>query len=376
MKTTTTMRLPVMLLCATMLMGLFSSTDALAATKRQAALKHFQAGQAALDGRQYDAAIGEFTRALELVPSPRLLYGIALANDRKGDATAAVTWYRRAGRDAKAGARLKALSAAAVKRLTAQSTVILRGLPEDASVFVDGKLGTVDDDRAVTVSPGEHWIRVSAKGRTPFRKVVTIARGERHTIQVELPEAPGQLIVRVNRPNARLAVDGVDVGKLDGRPIPVPAGKHRLHISAPGADAATFSVALAPGQTRELKALLNETPEPGPSRKTFHTWGAISASVGAAALITGITLSITAADKQGKLSEARRLGDITPESKTAVAGYITRLERASYGMYALAGTGAIAATTLFLLAPDRDPSVSPAFAATPGGGLFGVQGTF
>ncbi len=308
-----------------LLIALPATTLARRSDARARAAVHFEAAQAALDQKRFDDAIVEFTAAMAILPSPKLVYGIALANERKGDRGAARAFYRRAIADPKAGAELKAAAHAALKRL----------------------------DQPV-VEP------------TPPPPVV------------EKPET-GTLILSANTPNARLSLDGVLVGPVEGDPLPVPPGRHRLVISAPGFEPSVLTVDVDAGQTRMLATVLTPLPDRGPDASTLRNWGWASVGIGAATLVSGVTLTLVADDKEEKLLDAAELGTVRPDSKRAVNRYIDSLDSASYGMYALTGAAAVAATTLFVLAeraPDTRGTVTPLVSAAPGGVVLGAMARF
>ncbi len=65
---------------------------------------------------------------------------------------------------------------------------------ESAEVWVDGRrIGRAPMQTAVDLPAGNHWVSVSAPGRRPESRSVTIERGRFHTVQVEL-EASDQRV--------------------------------------------------------------------------------------------------------------------------------------------------------------------------------------
>lgn len=119
----------------------------------------------------------------------------------------------------------------ALKALQGQGTVEVAVTPGDARLLLDGKpWGTGAGTYPAT--PGRHTLRAEAPGRRAVEMPVTVARGRRTPVVVELPVAYGKLALTVKTPNATVLLDGQPYDP--SQPRELAPGKHVLEVSAPG----------------------------------------------------------------------------------------------------------------------------------------------
>lgn len=358
------------------------ATPSAADDVRERARRHFEAGRAALEVDQFDVAIAEFTSALALSPSPVLLYNIGRANERKGDPGAALVFYRRAVQAPGADAEVVRRGAAAIERVEAvlaRAILVLVGVPEGAAAELDSE--PVSGLRARTeleVAPGEHVIRVTAPGKTPFEQRVAVSRGRRLEIRVALRAAPARLLLEVDPPSARIRIDGEVRTLVAGRPLVLTPGDHVVTVSAPDRATSEHAVQVEAGRTRTLRVVLERTGGAGPHLRPW-AWGTLGASV--ALLGGGVAATLLAAREQSKIDDAEPRGEITPESREAVEGLRDRYSVTSWVLYGAGGLVAAGAATLFVLSASRSTSPGDVPAAllpapTDGGALLHLRGTW
>lgn len=160
----------------------------------------FGRGVEAFEAGRYEAAAGYLSQAFALEPEARLAFNTALAYERAGKTTEAVTWYRLAtaadeaslreeaetaiGRLLKAGSLPEARVAS---ERVGEATLSLRleAAVAGASVKVDGGHALALPG-TVTVAPGAHLIEASAPKRQPWQETVTVAAGESRVVSIDL----------------------------------------------------------------------------------------------------------------------------------------------------------------------------------------------
>ncbi|HVX96123.1 MAG TPA: PEGA domain-containing protein [Polyangia bacterium] len=165
-----------------------------ASTKdKQRATALLREGAALLEHEDYAEALGKFTEAYGLVPSPKIQFDIGLAAEglaRPAEASRAYQAYvdgatgDTAARRAEAQGRITAL----------RSRVTLLHITSDlsgASVTVDGvDEGTTPLPRPLVVSPGAHQIVLAAPGATTWTRAVRGDAGATIELQARLQPPP------------------------------------------------------------------------------------------------------------------------------------------------------------------------------------------
>lgn len=160
----------------------------------------FGRGVEAFEAGRYEAAAVFLSQAYALEPEARLAFNTALAYQRAGKTTEAVTWYRLAAAADEPSLREEA--AAAIARLVkggsqpearvsservreATLTLRLERAVAGASVRVNGG-NALALPGTVTVAPGAHLIEASAPERQPWQETVTVEAGESRVVSIDL----------------------------------------------------------------------------------------------------------------------------------------------------------------------------------------------
>jgi hypothetical protein len=159
------------------------------AKDRQRAMALLREGAALLDSKDYAEALGKFTEAYGLVPSPKIQFNVGLAQEglaRPAEATRAFQAYvdgatgDAPARRAEAQGRIVAL----------RSRVALLHISADvagATVAVDGAdEGTTPLPRPLVVAPGAHQVVLEAPGAPPWTRAVRGEAGATVELQANL----------------------------------------------------------------------------------------------------------------------------------------------------------------------------------------------
>ncbi|MBI5488304.1 MAG: PEGA domain-containing protein [Deltaproteobacteria bacterium] len=161
---------------------------------RDEAAEHFESGVALMRNENWDAAILEFRRSLELFPTRSATFNLGMC-------LMAVHRYREAlaqfdAWEVQWGAVATAEQHAAVDEAVADLRGFLALLVvtvdvAGAEIRVDGRtVGQSPLARPVTVEVGTHVVEVSAQGCAPARQEVSAVSGERVVVTVSLETSP------------------------------------------------------------------------------------------------------------------------------------------------------------------------------------------
>lgn len=305
-----------------------------------------QAGQKALDAKDYKSAEDDFRRADSLVHAPTLLLGLARSLAGEGKFVEAQEAYRRIVREG-----------------------VAPGAPEVFSRAVDEAKQEVD---GVSARIGGMTIRVQGADGKPVAGV-----------KVTIDDAP-------------ISAASLGVRRL------VDPGNHLVKASADGYKAAQVQVTVAPGGSSDAPLTLQvdasapptpasnpvaPTPEPSngsnqPAPATEPSsgpsiWPWVALGVGGAGLVVGgITGGLAVSDHSSLTSTCKPA--CGPSQQSDLSSYHTMATVSTVG-FIVGGVGAAVGVTLLLLQPSAAPAapttglhVEPAI----GLGSIGATGTF
>lgn len=237
----------VLILCA-----LSAHAVAQPADTRAQAKKAFARAQAAEARKDWRTAISEYLTAYDLSPHPDVLYNVAGDYERLEQLRDAVTYYRRyldEKDDAEDRAKVEKLIAALRRR---PGPVTIATTPPGARIFVDGKpSGAAPLELSLG---GPHTITAELDGRRAERSI-TVEYAEPVQVDLSLPAATGVLAVTSNIADARVQVDGEEVGTAPFRGD-LAVGDHEVVVSAPGYTTSTQRTTVSAGKTVQLAAEL------------------------------------------------------------------------------------------------------------------------
>ena len=189
----------------------------------------------------------------------------------------------------------------------ASTGLSLRCNPGQADVFVDGeKVGQTPLAGPLALSVGEHTIRVSRPGYTPFIDVFRVKSGSLTPLEVELIPISGVLRVTSAGKTAHVYVDDKYVGDTPSE-SEHPAGSHSVRVELPGHAPETFTITSVAGQIVERSLSLSELPadqnpyarKPAPPQRWYQKWWVWTiAAVGVSAVATAIIVPIVVTNRE------------------------------------------------------------------------------
>jgi tetratricopeptide (TPR) repeat protein len=156
----------------------------------QNAAAHFEKGVELYREGSLDAALVEFERAYELIPSYRLLYNLAQIQAERHEYTTAVSLFEKylaAGGDQISEARRNEARAEIEKLGTRISYLSVESNVEGAQLFVDDvQVGRLPLAAPVPVNSGVCEVRLEKPGYLPTRQRLKVAGGERPRLNLTL----------------------------------------------------------------------------------------------------------------------------------------------------------------------------------------------
>jgi hypothetical protein len=130
-------------------------------------------------------------------------------------------------------------------------TVAVTATEEQAVVFVDGnRVGAAPQQ--VDLSAGSHTVRVEKEGFNTFEREVHVVPGRTLELEASLRVPRPRLSVSADVPGAQVFLDREFVGEAPLVIPDVPAGRHRVNVSAKGYDPYREDIEVAPGVNEVL----------------------------------------------------------------------------------------------------------------------------
>ncbi len=253
---------------------------------------HFDRGRELAESRRFSEAVQAFERSLALVDRPSTVLNLAIclfALERYVEAIEALERYEVGADPAVEGdgiadaRRMLGHARANVARL------VVEVAPAEAAVLLDGAPIEGGAARERAVNPGPHVVRVEAPHHAPALLEVEIAPGEtiRRAVTLESTRRPARLEVRASRPDARIAIDGRDVGAGEAA-LELPAGPHEVEVRASDGDPVARRVEL--DWNERLRVDLQLPGAAPPLHESPEFWGILGGTV--AAVAAGVLIAV------------------------------------------------------------------------------------
>ncbi|HTV21269.1 MAG TPA: PEGA domain-containing protein [Polyangiaceae bacterium] len=299
---------------------------------RERAEASFRAGAAAYAAGEYLAAIQALDAAYTLTPLPAIAFSLAQAERRHYFAShepehlaRAITLYRSYVSQVQVGGRradaLEALSqleplaavqergasTAESQKASAPTRLLVMCDAPGAQVSLDG--GPKQGSPLVReVEPGKHRASAEAPGFFPAERELTALKGELILGELSLRERPSLLLL-ATPPDADVYIDGTFATQGGARvKLELPAGEHRLTLTAKGARIETRRVLLSRGKEHWLRIKLTRTPQRAAARALFGIGGA---ALGASVVLAG--LAVQTEGRAQRFLTDRRAGNVTSD---------------------------------------------------------------
>ncbi len=145
------------------------------------------------DAGQDESALEKFRKVAAVRDTASVEYRIGKCEEALGHERAAIAAYDRAARLGRADVQAADVVSAANDRISALAAqmgklaIVVRG-SDAAEVRVDGEAVARADLDAIVLEPGDHVVDVTALGTKPARANVTIARGGKLQLRIDLAQ--------------------------------------------------------------------------------------------------------------------------------------------------------------------------------------------
>ncbi len=161
---------------------------------KEEARKHYDRAVELVDDGQLAEAIIEFQRSYDLTKHFSVLYNIGqvyVSLAKPVEAIAAYEGYLVGGGKNISAARRAEVENELVRQKARLATLVLRILPDGATVRVDGnEIGKASLAQPLSVGIGEHVVTATAEGHEPAMVKLTVASEDRRTVELALTPIP------------------------------------------------------------------------------------------------------------------------------------------------------------------------------------------
>lgn len=144
----------------------------------------------------------------------------------------------------------------------AEGVIDFRSEPENALLYINGKLHSEKLPSRITLPEGDYEFRVEAPQHAPRELRMRVNRGLETEVFLRLEPATGVLILRSRPAGARVLIDEKVQGETPLRLDAVRVGKHRVRLELQGYRVLEREVEVVETEPAEVEAQLDPRPEP------------------------------------------------------------------------------------------------------------------
>ena len=157
------------------------------------------------------------------------------------------------------GEALRETVYAAIAEVTGLTgTLSIQTTPQGARVILDGQLLGVTPYES-TLSIGAYALSLELDAYATHGQNLEVRAGERRRLDVELQREAADVTVSANAPDARLFLDGAQLGEPLDRVFAMDPGERRVVVRAPGYEDAELVLNLRAGEEREVTLTMVKT---------------------------------------------------------------------------------------------------------------------
>jgi hypothetical protein len=181
-----------------------------------------------------------------------------------------------------------------------------------ARVLVDGRDHGQTPVKVDPIQPGAHGLRIVAEGMSTVLQSIVVEPGKTATVEVKLVPEGGTVEVKPSVSNARVFLNGVELGVGKVTSGPLKPGMYSLRVTAPGHADFIKPVQVEADQKSSVAARLQAFDYEGgnlaggaPRPVTKHPAFWVGIGAGAAAIAGGIIAGVAVANAQPTALEPR-----------------------------------------------------------------------
>jgi hypothetical protein len=242
----------------------------------------------------------------------------------------------------------------------------------DAHVFID------DVERGATplevrVPLGVHKVKLLSKDhfRVAEASVLVGVRGIAR-VDARLAARPGRLQLNLDPPGTEVSEDGRPLPPE--RPLPLPAGPHRLTFRAPGREATSREVVVQPEKITVFELRLREAVAPPPWYARRRPWGYLMIGLAGGALAAGIFVGKSAQASDDAIHSGQDVGTLNYTRFQVLASSASSNARTANIFFGAAGAVGLTGLVLVLTGGKGDTARAGWRVAPSPGGIAFVRG--
>ena len=323
-------------------------------------------GIEAYKAQDYALAVERFRAAYAASSDdPLLLYYLARAADRQGEAKAAIGHYEgylKAGPDP---ANVEQVRASLDRLRSALPGVIEASCRPAATLTLSGLRPTACPGRVESVAPGIYEVEVEAPGHRPWSERVEVRPGAAARVEVALEPLPGLLAVTSLPEGARVTLDGEAVGLTPLDSVPVQPGTHRVGFEKEGYQPAAHDVDVLPGAPSSVRLELRRVPgrpepagaqpEPAAVDRSWVLVRGVAAGIAVVGAVVGM-VALSGVHSEA-VADGRRAAGVDRGAYSAARDRAQLAGVAYYGLGALAAAAGGYSGYVWLTLPEEEADV-------------------
>lgn len=260
----------------------------------------FQRGIELVGEERWGEALEYFRRSRALAERPSTVFNIGSVLVRVGRMAEAIgtleEFLRVSDPRANAAERREAERLLTEARGARVRLTLTLNVP-DAALWVDGAtVAGSGAERVVELDPGDHQLRLAADGHDDEALSLSALPGQSVRRAVQLRARPSRIVLRVTPTDARVTLDGRDLGAE--RLLAVTPGSHRITLRAEQHLALDREVAVRLGESLQLELALSRRPRTNLAASPWF-WTALGAVVIGAAVGVAVAVTPTRLDPYG-----------------------------------------------------------------------------
>ncbi len=278
-----------------------------------------KAGRDAYGKGDYEGAIEEFKAAFDIKASQAALFNIAKSYEKMGRYEEAIDHYTQY-LDLDPNASDRADVENTIKRLKRSIKSRFQELsiasdPPGADIYVDDRNSGIQGQTnfRLKLPPGPHTVFLDLNGYEPVKRAFVMPDDKPLALDFKMKELEnvGHVLINVDRPGARIFIDGAIVGLSPyTQKKALEAGPHQITVELAGHDRYSQNFTVERDQTLTLEANLKKY-EPPVQDSTLSSWGRNLILIG----IIGGGLGFGVPYAFDKLSDSRsRFEQLGPET--------------------------------------------------------------
>ena len=135
-------------------------------------------------------------------------------------------------------------------------SIEIKSGPSNATIILNGKKTGLTPETIGGLSPGTHQVEVVMDGFENWSDNIVVSAGKESTVTAMLKSATGSISVTSTPLEARIHLDGDEVGTTPATLSSISVGTHEIEIKADGYEKGKRSITVKEGKEKSLNVIL------------------------------------------------------------------------------------------------------------------------